>query len=52
MSGDEKNPKNLVDEGGKGDSGNEKENDKVGPSNKEKKERNDGGGQERGGDIR
>ena len=38
MLGDEKDPKNPVDESGKGKSGDEKENDKkVGPSNKEKK---------------
>ena len=47
MSGDEKDPKNPVDEGGKGDSGDKKENDKnVGPSNRDKKERNKSGGEE------
>ena len=41
MSGDEKDPKNPVDDGGKGDSGDEKVNDmNVGPSNRDKKERN------------
>ena len=47
MSSDEKDPKNLVDEGGKGDSSDEKENDKnAGPSNKDKKEKNKNGGEE------
>ena len=47
MSGDEKDAKNPVGEGGKGDSGDDKENDKnVGPSNKDKKERNKNGGEE------
>jgi hypothetical protein len=47
MSGDEKDPKNLVDEDGKDDSGDEKENDKnVGPSKRDKKERNKSGGEE------
>ena len=47
MSGDEKDLKNPVGEGGKGDSDDEKENNKiVGPSNKDKKERNNIGGEE------
>ena len=33
----EQDPKNPVDESGKGKYDDEKENDKVGPSNKEKK---------------
>ena len=47
MSSDEKEPKNLVDEGGKGNPGDEKGNDKsTGPSNKDKKEKNKNGGEE------
>ena len=47
MSGDERDPKNPVDESGEGKSGDEKQNDKiVGPSNKEKKGGNESDGVE------
>jgi len=42
----EQDPKNPVDESGKGKSDDEKENDKVGPSNQEKKGENKSGGEE------
>ena len=52
MSGDEKDPKNPVDESGKGKSGDEKENDKkVGPSNKEKKWWNERNGEDSDAEI-
>ena len=47
MSGNERDPKNPVDESGKGKSDDEKGNDKkVGPLNKENKERNESDGEE------